>query len=67
MDAPKINRNGIGNRVEQDLEGHLRALRSKLERAVRRGEPVDRLEARIRSEEDLLRRMRTYRHGVCET
>ena len=59
-DALVIKRAGAVKRVERDLDAHLRSLRSKLERAVRRGEPVDRLLARIRSEEDLLCRMRTY-------
>jgi hypothetical protein len=42
------------------LDAHLRSLRRKLERAGLRGEPVDRVQARIRTEEDLLRRMRAY-------
>lgn len=64
MDAPTANRAGTVERVERDLDAHLRSLRRKLERAVLRGEPVDRLQARIRSEEDLLRRMCVYGQGL---
>jgi hypothetical protein len=51
---------GTLRRVERALDAHLRSLRRKLKRAGLRGEPVDRLQARIRSEEDLLRQMRAY-------
>ena len=64
IDAPTANRAGAVARVERDLDAHLKSLRRKLEWAVLRGEPVDRLQARIRSEEDLLRRMRAYGHGL---
>lgn len=64
MDSPITNRAGSIGRVERDLDAHLRSLRRKRERAVLRGEPVDRLQARIRSEEDLLRRMRAYGQGL---
>jgi hypothetical protein len=50
--------------VARDLEAHLGSLRRKLERAAGRGEPVERLRARIRSEEEQLRRMRAYGQGV---
>ncbi|MEX2261844.1 MAG: hypothetical protein WD696_07820 [Bryobacteraceae bacterium] len=64
MEAPIIDRAGIVKPVERELDAHLRSLRRKLERAVLRGEPLDRLQARIRSEEDLLGRMRAYRQGL---
>jgi len=60
MNALLGNRAGTVQRVERSLDAHLRSLRCKLKRAVLRGEPGDRLQARIRSEEDLLRRMRAY-------
>lgn len=63
MGIPRASRAGILERVGRDLEGHLKSLRRKLQRAVRRGEPVDRLQARIRSEENLLRRMRANEQG----
>ena len=47
--------------VERELDAHVRALRRKLERAARRGEPVAHIEARLRGEEELLRRMRGAR------
>lgn len=47
--------------IERELEAHLRSLRRKVEWATRRGEPVERLRARIHREEELLRRMRAYR------
>jgi hypothetical protein len=54
-------------RVEEELDAHLRSLRRKLERAVLRGEPVERLQARIRGEEKLLRRMRAYNPRGLDT
>ncbi len=62
-EAPRMNRAGIIEGIERDLEGHLKSLRRRRERAVRRDEPVDRIEARIRSDEDLLRRLRAYGQG----
>jgi hypothetical protein len=62
-DAPIANPAGTLTRVERILDAHLRSLRRKLERAVLRGEPLDRLQARIRSEEGFLRRMRAYEQG----
>lgn len=47
--------------VEHELDAHVRALRRKLERAARRGEPTAHIEARLRGEEELLRRMRGAR------
>lgn len=46
--------------AERALDAHLRSLRRKLERAARRGDPVEGLRARVHGEEELLRRMRTY-------
>lgn len=63
-DAPIADRAGTLIRVERVLDAHLRSLRRKLERAVRRGEPLERLQARIRSEEELQRRMRAYEQGL---
>ena len=40
------------------LEAHVRSLHRKLDRRLARGEATDDLAARIRSEEDLIRRMR---------
>jgi len=53
--------------VARDLEAHLNSLRRKLERAARRGEPVERLRARIRHEEEQLKRLRAYTQGLSET
>lgn len=64
MDATIADRAGTLTRVDRVLDAHLRSLRRKLERAVLRGEPVDRLQARIRSEVELLRRMRDYQQGL---
>lgn len=53
--------------VARDLESHLKSLRRKLERAALRGEPVERLRARIRREEEQLRRMRARAHAPTNT
>jgi hypothetical protein len=53
--------------VARDLEAHVNSLRRKLERAARRGEPVERLRARIRQEEEQLKRLRAYTRGLSET
>ncbi len=53
--------------VARDLEAHLKSLRRKLERASLRGEPVERLRARIRREEEQLRRMRARAHARPDT
>jgi len=53
--------------VEQEIDAHLTSLRRKLQQAERRGEPVEGLRARIRSEEELLRRMRAYQPARRET
>lgn len=54
------NRAAIVAAVERELDAQLKSLRRKLERAAGRGEPVERLQARIRNVEELLRRMRAY-------
>jgi len=53
--------------VAGDLEAHVRSLRRKLERAAGRGEPVEHLLARIRSEEAQLRRLRARAQLQAET
>ncbi|MDT5156607.1 MAG: hypothetical protein QOH51_964 [Acidobacteriota bacterium] len=58
--APQEIQAGTIARAEQELDAHLRSLRRKLEKALLRGEPVERVQARIRNEEELLRRMRAY-------
>ena len=55
-----VSRAAIVAGVEQQLDAQLKSLRRKLERAARRGEPVERLQARIHGVEELLRRMRAY-------
>ncbi len=44
--------------ARRDLEAHVRSLRRKLDRRLARGEAIEDLAARIRSEDDLIRRMR---------
>ena len=56
-----INQFGVARR---DLEVHLRALRRKLDCASTSRERIERLEARIRSEELLLRRMLRYQEKL---
>jgi hypothetical protein len=63
----EVSRPAAVAQVERELDAHLKSLRRKLERAARRGEPVEGLRARIRGEEELLRRMRAYRAGRQET
>ncbi|HEV8637606.1 MAG TPA: hypothetical protein VG370_25590 [Chloroflexota bacterium] len=62
-ETPEVNRLAPVAQVERQLDAHLRSLRRKLERAARRGEPVEGLRARIHDEEALLRRMRAYASG----
>ncbi|HEX7177285.1 MAG TPA: hypothetical protein VF240_18655 [Pyrinomonadaceae bacterium] len=66
-DAPRVNRAAVVAGVARDLDAHLRSLRRKLERAALRGEPVERLQARIRREEEQLRRLRAYEQGQLDT
>ena len=66
-DATEVNGAAHLAGVERDLGAHLRALRRKLERAARRGAPVERLQARIRGEEELLRQMRGRRPSRQDT
>ena len=64
---PQVHGPTLVAHVEQEIDAHLRSLRRKLSRAVERREPVEGLQARIRSEEELLHRMRAYRSGRRET
>jgi hypothetical protein len=61
-DASTMNR--AVESAARDLDAHLKSLRRKLERAALRGEPVERLRARIRREEEQLKRMRAYGQGL---
>lgn len=65
--TPEVNRLVPVAHVERELDAHLKSLRRKLERAARRGEPVEGLRARVRGDEELLRRMRAYQPGGRET
>ena len=62
-DARIVEHGGTLRCVERDLAAHVMSLRRKLQRAARRGEQADRLQARIRSEEALLARMQAFRKG----
>lgn len=59
-ETPNLNPAGVVARAAEDLDAQLRSLRRKLERAARRGEPTERLEARVRGVEEQLRRLRAY-------
>jgi len=61
-DASTMNR--AVESAARDLDAHLKSLRRKLERAALRGEPVEHLRARIRREEEQLKRMRAYGQGL---
>ena len=63
--TPKVSR--AVESVASDLDAHIRSLRRKLERAAERGEPVEHLLARIRSEDEQLRRLRTHAQRRVET
>ena len=63
--TPKVIR--AAESVASDLDAHIRSLRRKLERAAARGEPVEHLLARIRSEEAQLRRLRARAQLHAET
>jgi hypothetical protein len=65
-DTPGVDRLVPVAHVEQAIEAHLRSLRRKLDRVLRRGEPVEGLRARIRSEEQVLRQMRAGHSGRGE-
>jgi hypothetical protein len=65
--TPEVNRLVPVAHVERELDAHLKSLRRKLERAARRGEPVEGLRARVHGDEELLRRMRAYQPGGRET
>lgn len=56
----KLNPAGIVARATEDLDAQLKSLRRKLERAARRGEPVEHLQARVAGVEEQLRRLRAY-------
>jgi hypothetical protein len=62
-ETPEVNRLAPVAQVERELDAHLKSLRRKLERAARRGEPVEGLRARIHGEAELLRRMRAFASG----
>ena len=66
-ETPHVNRFAPVAQVERELDAHLKSLRRKLERAARRGEPVEGLQVRIHGEAELLRRMRAYPTGRRET
>jgi hypothetical protein len=66
-ETPEVNRLVPVAQVERELDAHLSSLRRKLERAARRGEPIEGLRARIHGEEELLCRMRAYQTGRQET
>lgn len=66
-DAPGVSRAAVLAGVTRDLDAHLRSLRRKLERAALRGEPVERLQARVRREEEQLRRLRACGQGLQDT
>ena len=66
-DPTRVSRAAIAAGVTRDLDAHLRSLRRKLERAALRGEPVERLQARVRREEEQLRRLRAYEQGGQDT
>ena len=63
--TPKVIR--AAESVASDLDAHIRSLRRKLERAAERGEPVERLLARIRREETQLQRLRAHAQRQSET
>jgi hypothetical protein len=66
-EMPEVNRSAPIAQVERQLDAHLKSLRRKLERAARRGEPMEGLRGRVHGEEELLRRMRAYQTGRRET
>jgi hypothetical protein len=66
-ETPQVDRLAPVAQVERELDAHLKSLRRKLERAARRGEPVEGLRVRIHGEEELLRRMRACQPGRRET
>ena len=66
-EMPEVSRFVPVAQVERELDAHLKSLRRKLERATRRGEPVEGLRERIHGEVELLRQMRAYQTGRLET
>jgi hypothetical protein len=64
-ETPKVSR--VVESVAGDLDAHVRSLRRKLERAAERGQPVERLLARIRREEEQLLRLRAHAQRQGET
>ena len=66
-ETPQVNRFALVAQVERELDAHLKSLHRKMERAARRGDPVEGLRARIHGEEELLRRMRAHQTGRRET
>jgi hypothetical protein len=58
MTPTTVRAGAVLTTAREDLEAHVRSLRRKLERRRARGDAADDLRTRIRSEEDLIRRIR---------